>query len=341
MLARIRLSIRCATSFRALPLLLLGCLLVASTFPIGAAVADDSNDAELALQGEYVGQILTPEGPRMLGTQVIALGDGKFHARCYFGGLPGAGWDGGPPREADGELKDGAAVFHQEEYEAKVSQGTLAIIGPFNLKLGEIEKIERKSPTLGATPPAGATVLFADSSASAGAATNDFEPGRVTSDGLLPAGQTSKLKFQSATIHVEFQTPFMPAARGQGRGNSGCYLQGRYEVQVLDSFGLKPENNECGGIYSIRAPSVNMCFPPLSWQTYDIDFTAAKYENDKKLKNAVMTVRHNGVVVQQDTELSHATTAAPVAEGPSPGPLYLQDHGNPVRYRNVWIVIKD
>ena len=83
-----------------------------------------------------------------------------------------------------------------------------------------------------------------------------------------------------------------------------------------------------------------MCYPPLQWQTYDIDYTAATYENGKKTKNATITVKHNGVLIQDNVEIPHATTAAPVKEGPEPGPLYLQDHGNPVRYRNIWIVEK-
>jgi hypothetical protein len=83
-----------------------------------------------------------------------------------------------------------------------------------------------------------------------------------------------------------------------------------------------------------------MCFPPLSWQTYDIDYTAARYENGKKVKNATITVKHNGVVVQQNVSLPEGTRAAPVPEGPEAGPLYLQDHGNAVCYRNVWIVKK-
>jgi hypothetical protein len=142
-------------------------------------------------------------------------------------------------------------------------------------------------------------------------------------------------------LHIEFLLPYIPKATGQGRGNSGVYLQGRYEVQVLDSFGLSGEHNECGGIYSIRKPDINACYPPLTWQTYDIDFTAAKFDsNGKKTANARIDVRHNGIVVHKDVEIPRITTAAPSREAPSAGFIHLQNHGNPVRFRNIWIVAK-
>jgi hypothetical protein len=163
----------------------------------------------------------------------------------------------------------------------------------------------------------------------------------VTADGLLMEGATSKAKFGSHRLHLEFRTPYKPAARGQERGNSGLYLQGRYETQILDSFGLAGEMNECGGIYSIAKPAVNACLPPLAWQTYDVDFTAAEFDAEgNKSANARMTVHLNGIKIHENVELTHATTAAPLAEGPEPGPVYLQDHGNPVRFRNIWVVEK-
>ena len=158
--------------------------------------------------------------------------------------------------------------------------------------------------------------------------------------GLLQAGTKTKQQFTNFSLHCEFLLPFKPAARGQDRGNSGVYLQDRYEVQVLDSFGLKGEDNECGGIYSQAKPLVNMCYPPLTWQTYDIDFTSAKFDDaGKKTKNAILTVKHNGVVIHDNLELKGPTGGGKKEERTG-GAIQLQGHGNPVFYRNVWVAPK-
>jgi hypothetical protein len=202
-----------------------------------------------------------------------------------------------------------------------------------NDRVFQLSHVHRQSPTMGAAPPEGAVVLFD------GKGTNHFPGSKVTADGLLEQGTTSSDKFGDCTVHVEFMLSYMPTARGQGRSNSGVYVQGRYEVQVLDSFALEGKDNECGAIYRTHAPKLNMCFPPLTWQTYDIDFTAAKYDADgKKTANARMIVKHNGVLVQEDEEVPQTTTAAPFKEENSPGPINLQNHGNPVRFRNIWVV---
>jgi hypothetical protein len=156
----------------------------------------------------------------------------------------------------------------------------------------------------------------------------------VTGGGII-----SKKKFTDHKLHVEFRTPFMPAATGQGRGNSGVYLQGRYEIQVLDSYGLEGRDNECGGIYTVGAPLANMCAPPLQWQTYDVTFYAPRFDADgKKTKPARITVLHNGVKVQDNKDIPNPTTACWDQNIKEPGGLHLQDHGNPVQYRNIWAV---
>ena len=108
----------------------------------------------------------------------------------------------------------------------------------------------------------------------------------MSKDKNLMSEATSKQKFTDYTLHVEFRLSYMPEARGQARSNSGIYLHDCYEIQVLDSFGLEGEDNECGGIYQFRKPDVNMCYPPLTWQTYDVDFTAPRYKDGKKTANA-------------------------------------------------------
>jgi cytochrome c553 len=278
--------------------------------PVYETVQAASADPDFQLQGEYTGQ------QRAL--QVVALGDGEFDILLFSGGLPGAGWDRSPPRKLSGDADEVQQLLTD----------------------GEFRRIERQSPTLGSVPPAGAVVLFDGTQQSLEA---HWEPGaKRTEEGLLLQGATSRDRFGSYTLHLEFQTPFMPSARGQGRGNSGLYHQGRYETQILDSFGLEGKMNETGGIYSIKDPDLNMCLPPLSWQTYDVDFTAAQFnEAGEKIADAIITVRLNGVTVQQDVKLTHATTAAPLGESPSDGPIYLQDHGNPVRFRNIWVKPRD
>ena len=290
-------------------------------------------DSDFVLQGEYVGEILRDGINLKLGIQLVAQGGGRFLGVGYFGGLPGDGWNGSDPVRAEGPIKNGVLELTSEA-DIRIKDDVITIRDNGGGMIGECKKTTRKSSTLGEKPPAGAIVLFDGKSA------DQFIGGKLDGD-LLVQGVTSKQKFQNFSLHLEFMLSYMPGARGQGRGNSGCYSQGRYEVQILDSFGLTGENNECGGIYETKKPDVNMCFPPLTWQTYDIDFTAAKYDAaGKKTDDARMTVKHNGVLIHDNVAVPKATRAAPVAEGPEAGPIYLQDHGNPVRFRNIWIAEK-
>ncbi len=146
--------------------------------------------------------------------------------------------------------------------------------------------------------------------------------------------------FGDCLLHVEFMTPQSPdGAAGQGRGNSGVYLQTHYEVQVLDSYGLEPGPDDCGAIYGVRAPSTNASRPPLRWQVYDLRFRAPRSaEGGQKAENARLSVWHNGILIQEDVEVPGSTRAALDTPEGARGPLLLQDHGAPVRYRNIWLV---
>lgn len=285
---------------------------------------------EFALQGEYVGKV----GDKSFGAQVIALGDGTFEVNFLPGGLPGDGWDGKTRVKVKATLNkmpDGAA--DQAKLEGGKWVGTLATTGKPVLRgksdQGDeflLTRTLRKSKTEGLAPPAGAVILFDGKHA------NEWGGGKVVEGNLLQMGTNSKLKFKNFKLHIEFRTPFQPTARGQGRGNSGVYLQGRYEIQILDSFGLKGLNNECGGIYGHTAPLVNMCYPPLSWQTYDIDYQAARFDAQGKETAAPrVTVLHNGVLIHDNVEIKgkHSNQL---------GPIHLQNHGNPVYFRNIWIM---
>ena len=327
--------------------------------------SDPSLPADYKFQGEY--GIETSGGALNWGCQVIALGGGSFQAVVMPGGLPGAGWDGKNKSLMDGKLEGGKVVFEATTGKRKylgqsplefsatskfpptghaensgVNYGDSFAIGKPIAAV--YKKIIRKSPTLGAKAPNGAIVLFD------GSGTDEWKGGRLDKQSALlhtdGADITTKRKFSNYTAHVEFMLPFRPDARGQGRGNSGFYQVDQYEVQILDSFGLDGKDNECGGVYTRLAPKVNMCLPPLQWQTYDVEFTNAVREGDKVVKKARLTVKHNGVVIHDDAEIAGVTGGARALnkkvdepEG-TPGVLRLQGHGNPLQFKNIWIVEK-
>lgn len=208
----------------------------------------------------------------------------------------------------------------------------------------ELKFTVRKSPTEGKKPPKDALVLLA------------FEEGKAPSmdawdnktwvadanEACIYKGKgdiRTTRKFADVQLHVEFMCPYMPESTGQARGNSGVYLQDRYEVQVLDSFGLVPQKNDCGALYNVAAPKSLAALPPLRWQTYDVTFVAPKLENGKVVKKGTITVMHNGILVHDKQELPTQPANPAGARGVvDVGVLKLQDHGNTVKFRNVWLV---
>ncbi|MSQ96188.1 MAG: DUF1080 domain-containing protein [Gemmataceae bacterium] len=318
--------------------------------------SDPTLPADFKFQGEYVGD--------EIGCQVIALGGGTFQAVLCKRGLPGAGWDGLAKALLDGKLEDDKVVFvptagkrkylaqsplefsatvkfpppGQKDFRGTIIGDTLTV--NYGIKNALVmKKTIRKSPSIAAKAPDGAVVLFEGSSK------DEWNGGRVDKKtGFLntDGGEvTTKRKFSNYTAHVEFLLPYRPDARGQGRGNSGFYQVDHYEVQILDSFGLEGMNNECGGVYSLVKPSVNMCLPPLQWQTYDVDFTnAVRDDTGKKIKNSRLTVKLNGVVIHDNVELKGVTGGARMEPEGTPGLLRLQGHGNPLQFKNIWVVVE-
>lgn len=176
---------------------------------------------------------------------------------------------------------------------------------------------------LGVPMPPGAALLWDDLTVCAGC-----------------GDQLSSDRFQDFRLHVELLVPpTSPSLSEQERGNSGIYLQGRYEVQVLDSFGaFLADQNDAAAVYALKDADVNAARPSGIWQSYDVEFHAARFAADGgKLANARLSLWWNGTLVHNDVEVPGPTPGG-IAESADPGPIQLQDHGNPVRYRNVWLL---
>jgi hypothetical protein len=209
----------------------------------------------------------------------------------------------------------------------------------------KLNKPEDKVDAKGEPPPKGAIILF-DGKNLDNWTTLDGKGNatwKLLEDGIMQVNKgniMTKDTFDgSFKLHVEFRVPYLPDKKGQERGNSGVYVQGRYEVQVLDSYGLKSKYDDCGAIYEVAAPKVNACKAPTIWQTYDIEFTSPKCKDGKKVENGRMTVYHNGIQIHDNVEITKDNTRAGLGgEACKPGPIMLQDHGSPVQFRNIWLL---
>jgi hypothetical protein len=224
----------------------------------------------------------------------------------------------------------------------------IAALGSYAADEGEIQppKTEPRVIEPG-PPPSDAIILFDGTDLSQWKSAKDGGPAKWgIKDGVMTINGTgsisTKREFGDCQLHVEWASPAEVKGDGQGRGNSGIYLQGRYEIQVLDSFENKTYyHGQAGSVYKQHAPLVNASRPPGEWQSYDIIYHAPRFDADGKLsKPATVTVLHNGVLVQDHVEIMGPTgvKGRPKFEAhPLKQPLELQDHHNPVRYRNIWI----
>lgn len=279
---------------------------------------------DFAVQGLYEG---TYKGEKAE-VRIAALGRGTFRAFVRI-----LRKDGTVVKfELDGKTEGAGAVFtgkdgNQQEVKA-VWSADRAIKGTGGLQL---KRVERKSPTLGKKPPPGAVVLLdgKDFSQLTKESPEDWNPAPDGSIQVPKKGMTSRQSFEgSFLLHVEFMNPFMPEARGQGRGNSGCYLPNGQEIQVLDSFGMETyTGGGCGGLYKYKDPDAFDGFslaslPPGEWQTYDVEFQV-------RGGKGYLTVLHNGIKIHDNVEMAR----------PRPGgKFHFQDHNDPVRYRNIWVL---
>ena len=190
-------------------------------------------------------------------------------------------------------------------------------------------------------PPSDAIVLFDGSNLSEWSALDGSPASWPAADGVMTVtkgGIVTKREFGDIQLHIEWAAPTPPKGSGQDRGNSGIYFQGAYEVQVLDSFGNETyANGMAGAVYETAPPLVNASRPAGEWQVYDIVFRAQVFDaSGKAVKRPAITVFWNGILVQDHTEVKGPTRGAVRTEEKPRGPIHLQDHGHPVRYRNIW-----
>ncbi|MDA0346704.1 MAG: DUF1080 domain-containing protein [Verrucomicrobia bacterium] len=324
-------------------------------------------EADLKLMGNYVGEWY--EAPDKsyqqinptLSAQVINVDIGVYDVKF----VQNLDRRADPYYQATGALlfeevisfgKDGW-VFEVDERGLHGHGTVYGMVAKFLLK-----RVELESPTLGQRAPEGAKVLFDGSNFDAWVHPDgrpmtwtlteegymEINPSAAHKNAKPPVGGAIMTKdtFKDVRYHMEFRYPVEPGKSGQGRGNSGLFFQGSdtgiaFEVQILNSYGLGGYWNECGGLYRLVAPKVNAARPPLQWQTYDVEYKAARYKDGELVKRPHITVRHNGVLIHNDQELFHATqhleanrTNLPPQE---PGPIMLQDHSNRIQFRNIWI----
>jgi hypothetical protein len=291
----------------------------------------DTDNPEYATQGEYLGTVDVNGNEVRLGVQVIARGDSQFIAMFYEGGLPGDGIDDSQDRtEVPGELLDVTAEFEGSGITAVVSLEDSTLTGQ-SADWGEftLNKIFRRSPTLGWEPVQDALVIYREPADSVNLREYVIdERGYIAaekvpdSEAFIGENTIFDVPYRNFQLHLEWIEPFQPSCRDQARGNSGVAIRDRasgwFELQVLESFGMELADNHCGAFYQRATPQLMMSLPPLIWQTYDI------FLNEDEI-----TVYQNGVIIHENLSVPSTSSSSAV--------IWLQDHAHPVFYRNIWV----
>lgn len=309
----------------------LAALLVAATPPVEQ------------VQGLYEGVAKTPAAEQKIEARLVAVGKGNYKLL-----IRQTGADGKLTKvELSGRTDKDTVIFAGRAGDVEWS-GTCAdgaVTGRCGQGTFEIKRVVRQSPTLGAPPPPGAVVLL-DGKNFGEMVKKPLKDGKeqewkIVEEGAIEVpkgGMNSRRTFEgSFKAHIEFKCPLMPEASGQGRGNSGCYMPNGEEIQVLDSFGMATyQGGGCGGLYRWKDPDAFDEFslasaPPLQWQTYDIEYRVEK-KDGKPVGKPRLTVFHNGIKIHDNVEMKNNAR---------PGTFHFQDHGNPVHYRNIWVLPLD
>jgi hypothetical protein len=316
-------------------------VLLATVWSAAAGLACAAAPSVESVQGLYEGSVKIADGAHKAEARVVAWGHGDY--KVFVRQLLGDGKI--VKAELDGKLDGDVLRFLGKSegaewaasYAGGAIQGTVGKEGKL-----ELQRLVRKSPTFGAKPPAGAIVLLDgknfDEVVKKPLKNGTEQKWKLTADGavVVPKGGMNSKRQMSGSfkLHVEFKINLRPEARGQGRGNSGVFLPNGTEIQVLDSFGVTTyQGGGCGGLYRYKDPDAFDEFslasaPPLQWQTYDVEYRLRK-KDGKLAGRPRVTVLHNGILIHDKAELDRDAHS---------GGIGFQDHGNPVQFRNTWLV---
>lgn len=299
-------------------LIFLAAFSTSAQFGLDARALDDDP------QGEYAGK----RGSLVIGMQVVKKEENSFEAIYFPKGLPGVSGKEDPAiRRVEGVSGGTGLSFDFGTWSAVWQPDRLDVRGASGENT-RLQKVFRISPDMGAEPPDGAVVLFKEGKI------KELENGQVEGNAILLPGCVTRSQFQAFVMHLEFRAgDSLRAVPG------GVFLQDRYEIRLMNSFGGTGLHRDCGGVPGISPPRLNACLPPFAWQTLQITFSPAVFDDfGKKIRFARLAANLNGVSIHEELRLPKTTRGAPKEEGSSSGPIRFIGNRNELGFRNVWVL---